>query len=81
MGWVDLGVAAGRAGVSVRTVERWVREGRLVVVGRGASRRVELAAVLRVERERRAARGRPGPRLGVRVNSSGECVAGVDERA
>lgn len=47
--WVSLQVAAERAGRDVRTVQRWVAQGRLTVRDNGTGRLVCLQDVLRVE--------------------------------
>ncbi|MEV2277840.1 helix-turn-helix domain-containing protein [Nocardiopsis sp. NPDC049922] len=55
--WYTRAEAAAEAGVSVRTVQRWVLDGRL------AERHghVNAAELFEVERERRAARTCPSP--------------------
>lgn len=47
--WVSLSVAAVKAGRDVRTVQRWVAQGRLTVRDNGTGRLVSLQDVLRVE--------------------------------
>ena len=51
---VSLGVAAERVGRDVRTVQRWVQQGRVTVYDNGAGRMVDVGEVLRVEADLRA---------------------------
>ncbi|RJL21091.1 hypothetical protein D5H75_38420 [Bailinhaonella thermotolerans] len=85
MVWVDLDTAARWAAVSRKTVERWVRERRLVSRPGPGGRQVRLERVMAVESERRASRrrGRPGARPGGGLISGPEAgpAASVSERS
>lgn len=62
--WLTVAAAAASARRSVRTVERWIADGRLPAVEVGGTRYVNELAALHVERDTRRASqgGRPGAR-------------------
>ncbi|WP_376771582.1 helix-turn-helix domain-containing protein [Streptosporangium saharense] len=66
--WIDLGTAGERAAVSRSTVNRWIAAGRLRCVEVGGHRFVNVRELLEVERERRASRGRKGPRVPLKLH-------------